>query len=314
MGGNGLPAPPSDDAGDFSERERVDPPGRRVLAVVGTILAPTTVVTALLFYFGMLHAHWFFAFFGVNYTVLELSPQDFLIRSADGLFVPLTVAAAAVLVGILLFRVLAPVVPDVTRRVISCAAGPAAAIGGIGLVGIAAWAVVNPSAFAATLGLPGLCLALGVLLLAAVPHLRRRPGSVHSIPVAGVLAVAEWAAVFLLTNVGLFWAAGDYSAAVGTGRGYAVQAGLASSPRVVLYSEKDLGLQQPGVIETDCTRDGQAYGFRYTGLALVMQAGDRYVFLPRNWTPTSGTAFVVPRSDTLRLEFAAPEAEQAPDC
>jgi hypothetical protein len=98
--------------------------------------------------------------------------------------------------------------------------------------------VLRPAAFAATLGLPGLCLTVGVLLLSAVsPLLRaRRPGD-PSRPVAPAVAVAEWAACFVLAGVGLFWAVGDYSSAVGTGRGGAVVAELSTTPDVVVFSE-----------------------------------------------------------------------------
>jgi Zn-dependent protease with chaperone function len=44
--------------------------------IVGSIVAPTTLLTALLFYFGWSFAYWFFAYFGVDSTVLGLTTQD----------------------------------------------------------------------------------------------------------------------------------------------------------------------------------------------------------------------------------------------
>ena len=61
--------------------------------VSGAVLGSTTVLTGLLFYFGRLHITGFFRYLRVNFTVLDLTPNDYLIRSADGLFVPLTTAA-----------------------------------------------------------------------------------------------------------------------------------------------------------------------------------------------------------------------------
>ncbi|MDF3050066.1 MAG: hypothetical protein K0R87_1704 [Pseudonocardia sp.] len=174
----------------------------------------------------MLHAHWFFAYFGVNYTVLGLTTQDFLIRSADGLFVPMTVLAAVVLCGLWGYRSLNRVLPEEVWERLRRAAGPAVAIIGSVLVLVAVAAVLRPVAFAATLGLPGLCLTVGVLLLSAVSLLlRARRSGGEDRPVASAVAVGEWAACFVLGGVGLFWAAGDYSSAVGTGRGDAVVAG-----------------------------------------------------------------------------------------
>ena len=53
-----------------AESTGAEPPQRRALTFFGSVIAQTTVLTALLFYFGMLHADWFFRYFGVNYTVL----------------------------------------------------------------------------------------------------------------------------------------------------------------------------------------------------------------------------------------------------
>jgi hypothetical protein len=284
-------------------------PQRKALALFGAVIAPTTVLTALLFYFGMLHAYWFFQYFGVNYTVLGLTTPDYLLRSADGLFVPLTVLGVVALVGSWLYRSARFLVPDRMWPALRALAGPVAAGLGLGFVTVAGLAVVNPSAFETTLGLPGLCLALGVLLLVSVPPLLRLRSTAEppeSLP--AVVAVGEWAACFLLVSVGLFWAAGDYSAAVGTGRGMQVAAELPGSPDIVLYSEKRLQVNLLGVEEQQCTKADSAYGFRYVGLKLVMQAGDRYLFLPANWQPGTAPALVVPRTDSLRLEFSRPGA------
>jgi hypothetical protein len=310
-----TPAPVAEEDESLPEEEPQGLPQRRVLGVIGSIIAPTTVLTALLFYFGMLHAHWFFDYFGVNYTVLGLTTQDFLIRSADGLFVPLTALAAVTLVGLWGFRSADRWLPERARRALRWAAGPAAAATGTALVLVAVVAIIIPEAFASTLGLPGLCLALGVALLSAVsPLLRlRTPDADHrSVPPA--VAIGEWAASFVLVSVGLFWAAGDYSAAVGTGRGMAVAAGLSRSADVVLFSEKSLRIESPGVVESTCTGHDLAFGFRYSGLKLVMQAGDRYVLLPARWSRADGAALVVPRTDAIRLEFMAPGEAQRGTC
>ena len=68
--------------------------------LVGAIVAPTTLVTSLLFYFGWSRAYWFYDYFGVNSTMLGLTTQDYVQQSLDGLFVPLTVAACATLVAL----------------------------------------------------------------------------------------------------------------------------------------------------------------------------------------------------------------------
>jgi hypothetical protein len=101
---------------------------------------------------------------------------------------------------------------------------------------------------------------------------------------------------------------------VGTNRGRQIVTELAGTPNVVVYSEKSLRLALSGVTERKCSGDDPAYGYRYDGLKLVMQAGDRYLFLPANWRPGGGPALVVPRIDSLRLEFSAPGGALISEC
>jgi hypothetical protein len=291
-------------------------PAQRVLTFVGSVLAPTGLVTGLLFYFGMLHANWFFAYFGVNYTVLGLSAQDFLIRSADGLFIPLAGLSALVLAGLWTFRSVAGRIPEPAASRVLAVAPPAAVVAGTALLVVAGVAALRPGLFAATLGLPGLCLAAGVLALASVPRLRAGGDEqqAHRRP-PGVAAIGEWAACFVLVGVGLFWAAGDYSAAVGTGRGHAVELDLPASPDVVLHSAEDLRLVSAGVTATPCADGGDGpAAYRYQGLKLIMQAGDRYVLLPAGWRHGTGAAIVLPRTDSVRLEFSAPGSTAGGTC
>ncbi|MGE5290852.1 MAG: hypothetical protein ACM3ML_27395, partial [Micromonosporaceae bacterium] len=59
----------------------------------------------------------------------------------------------------------------------------------------------------------------------------------------------------------------------------------------------------PGVREVRCRGLQAAYRFRYDGLKLVLQSGDQYLFVPAAWTPANGVAILIPRSDSLRVEF-----------
>ena len=56
----------------------------QVVKIIGSVVAPTTLLTALLLYFGRRHAQGLFRVLRVPFTVFELTPQDYLIRSADG--------------------------------------------------------------------------------------------------------------------------------------------------------------------------------------------------------------------------------------
>jgi hypothetical protein len=68
-------------------------------------------------------------------------------------------------------------------------------------------------------------------------------------------------------------------------------------------SEAGADAISPGVLESPCSA-GSAYQFRYEGLTLILQSGNQYLLLPNKWTHDSGTAFLLPRGDGLRLEFS----------
>ena len=232
----------------------------QVLKIVGAVVAPTTLLTALLFYFGRLHITGLFRYLGVNFTVLDLTAQDYLIRSADGLFVPLTVVAAVALLAIWVHRLLLGIRSAETRPIVLRVLAALAAITGLVLISVAMAAIVGDVALlTAHPETGGLSLSIGVLLLAYAARLLRllmaeqRPERVQWRTPEAVI-VAEWGAIFVLVSVGLFWAVGSYAIGVGTGRAQQIEIELPNSPDVVLYSEKSLSLQAPGVQEVTCRK------------------------------------------------------------
>jgi hypothetical protein len=106
-----------------------------------------------------------FDYFGVNSTVLGLSTEDYLMRSIDGLFLPLTVVATtglAVLwaVRLLQTRLVNGPRPIVTRLFIIGMGAIGAILFGTGMLKVMGWAT-----FEFYPGVVPLCMAAGVLLL-----------------------------------------------------------------------------------------------------------------------------------------------------
>lgn len=277
----------------------------KALRIIGSIVANTTLLTALLFYFGFLYTQVFFAYFRVHYTILNQPLQEVLARGADGLLLPLAVLASAILVGILILGYLRTRLSPETRRATVRMCTPPAAAAGLTMVGVAVFIALDPAPFRRFAGLPGLGFAVGVLLLAfAWRQLTDR--------ISGNAGAAVWGLVFLLVSVGLFWAVGDYSSAVSVRRGYEVEARIPAMPSVVVYSARSLRLT--GVHETTCASADAAYRYRYDGLKLLLQSGGQYVFVPATWHRADGTAYVVPESGSLRLEFGPPPRMPPPTC
>ena len=67
-----------------------------ILETIAGVLAPITVITGLLYYFGWVRTAAIFSHFGVDQRILAYSIEDYLLRSAGVAFRPL----AFVLIGV----------------------------------------------------------------------------------------------------------------------------------------------------------------------------------------------------------------------
>lgn len=291
----------------------------QALKIAGAVVAPSSLLTALMFYFGRQWANGFFRYLGVHFTVLDFTVQDYLIRSVDGLILPLIAVAGAALLALWIHQLPLEALPARTQRIALRLLLPPITVTGLVLVSLALADVWSPVFSAAFPEGRGLSFSIGVLLLAYAVRLvrllaaQRRPRQVRR-RISAAVAVSQSGAVFILVSVGLFWAVGDYANLVGSGRAQGVEAALPGYPDVVLYSEKSLSMQGPGVREIRCQYPEAAYRFRYETLKLVLQSGNQYLLLPSGWTHLNGAAIVLPRSQSVRLEFSPPGQVRSPTC
>jgi len=299
------PTPPASPFAGFS----------RLVRILGQFVAPTTLLTALLFYFGWAHVYWFFDYFGVDSSILAPSTREYVMRSVDALFIPL-IAVAVVGLALMWGHLALP------ERIRS---GPRSrwqliALTVIGILllvnGLSRLVVVTP--FNRGLCVAPICIIVGVVLLWYLTLLRRsRLHAENPTPRSDAAVLSEWAVMFVLVAMSLFWLATDYSIAVGQTRARQAAAEIPSRPEVVLFSEKDLHLDGPDIRETKCSTapDAEsAYRFRYDGLVLLGEVGGQYVLLPREWQRGVGTAIVLPKSGVgaTRFEFATTDDYQPP--
>jgi hypothetical protein len=283
-----------------------------VAQVLGQFVAPATLLAGLLFYWGFFHARGFCAYFGVNSSLLGLTTTDYVMRSADGLFVPLAVYATVALTLLWGWTALpkrfteGPWPPWLLRVTIAVA---------ILLVVIGLSRLFVETWFNSPLMAAPSCIITGLLLLWAIVIARRR--TLPAEPGTGprrssyVTRPVEWVLIIFLAAGSFFWGATDYSLAVGNSRAVEFQDGLTRKPGATVFSEKALGLNMAGVTSLVCTLPEAAYHFRYDGLVLVMTTGENFVLVPRSWSPETGTAVVLPRNGpgAIRLEFHSPVAD-----
>lgn len=281
--------------------------------LVAQFVAPATLLAGLLYYWGFFHAKGFCAHFGVDSTSLGLTTTDYIMRSADGLFIPLAAAATAAL-AVVWGRV---ALPRWLRE------GPRPAWLLITATVVGALLLTNglselwlPTPLNSGLGVSPACLIAGLLMLWGVVRVRRTQLAAAAGTAPPVSAPLEWVLVFLLVAGSFFWGATDYSLAVGKGRAVRIEQNLATTAKLTLYTEKAIDLDIADVRETPCADTGSAYRYRYDGLVLVMSTDDAYLIVPRTWTYRSGTAIVLPRDGVgaLRAQFTRAAATTTPTC
>lgn len=276
---------------------------RRVKLFTG-ILAPTTVLTALLFYYGYVTTAAEYGYFSISMGSLELSYQDILLRSIGALFVPMgalfllvlgglwghiwlegtarkrwrpqslrTVAALMMLVGALAFArgVLGVLVPSIARE---------------------EWIALSP-----------ICLGLGATAAVYGRYLLR-PSYVGARTSHKWPETASVVAACGLVVLSLFWAANSFAAAYGRGRAAAVAGRLGQKPAVVLDTTERLFMGYPGIDETAIPSDPpQTFRYRYRGFRLLVESHGRLFLVPSQWRRSSGAILVISVGKDVRLQF-----------
>jgi hypothetical protein len=271
---------------------------------IGSVVAPFTLLSALLFYFGYASSRAQYEYFGLDVDTIGLSTQDFVMRSPQPLLVPLlvlTLAAVAVVAVRLALRQQITGPDPSPRRLLRLrriatagrAVGIATTAAGVVLLfcygPLREWplfAVVTPSVLAA-----GAALVIAGLGLRAL--LDDSPGR-------GRAAVV---ALHLVLATSLFWATATLAEFSGRGSAHYQALHLDRLPSVILDTKERLYLTSPGVQETVLpTGEDQEFRYRYRQLQLLIQGEGRLFLVPRTWSASDST-IVVPMDDGVRVQF-----------
>ena len=233
-----------------------------------TIVAPITVVTALLVYVGWIRNNAYFSYFGVTQSMLSLSLQDYVVRSVDVTFGAVARLVAVVLAYLVVDRALVFLRHRLRERSTTVLT---VVLTVLGLILVSAGMA---SAVRLSNGLPPLLAAVmlglgAVLLLRFGPMLAgRRPGEISY--------RSEALAIYAALSLALFWAATVYAQQLGQRAAEAVGDYPAQLPSITILSDKDIGLSGPsiGVTSTNGPRGGATY--RYSGFFLLAYSNNRW--------------------------------------
>jgi hypothetical protein len=290
------PPPPRDDGSSAPTAVH------ELLRWLSATVPPLTIITALLFWFGWTFTNTRAGYFGLDYTTLGFTTTDYVMRSADGIFVPATVTLVIVLVGLALHGgVVALRRNPRASGVVRVAAIVALVLGVVAsALGVRALFVTLP--FDASYLLPPALLGIGVIVTVYATRVLRHAGARRNTRPELWERYAGWAAG-LLALLMLFWAFSLYAAALGTGRAMQLQTALDGQPSVTVYSAQDLSLGPP-VVTTRIESPDAAYRYRYTGLKLVLKSGGKFFMLTSGWDQQTGLAVVLDEGPTVRFEFS----------
>jgi|RhiMetStandDraft_4_1073278.scaffolds.fasta_scaffold01036_5 hypothetical protein len=274
---------------------------------VAVIVPPTTLVTALAFWFGYTYTSARTFYLGIDASILEFSVTDYLVRSAEPVIVP-----AAVLLSIFLTAVGAHSLVDLcirTRtdsRLLKVGSLALCVLGCLSLLlGLRMMFVVLPGIHylvpQALLGGGAASAGYGYYSLRTIGRRSDSASQRRSMP---LWEKGGYVVISLLVVLSLFWATTSYAGALGRGRAQALEQNLSASPSVVLYTKKSLAIAAP-VVETRLTAPDSEYGFRYSGLRFIAHTANKYFLFPDGWTRAQGTVVVLEDTPEIRLEFKA---------
>lgn len=278
-------------------------PWRGALELAASIITPLSLITAALYYFGWVRSNAIARFFGYDVELLNLTTQDYLLRSVVPMFVPIVVG----LIGLILLSVLAR---WLRGRVGAGAVGAHTARRGgavlmtLGAVAIVAGALATPGQRSDVLYAVGALLLGGAVAAGLGIVVWQAAGTTGSVPSTSP-PLAVLVGLIAIGLVGVFTGVTRYADEIGVGRARQTLAGLDRLGDVILYSDRNLHISGGG---TDCavlSDDEGAFRYRYGGLRLFTQAGDRILLLPAQYG-RNGVAevIVVTLGDGVRMDLS----------
>ncbi|MEQ4720604.1 hypothetical protein [Nonomuraea sp. B19D2] len=279
----------------------------RVWGILAQIVAPTTLVAAIMMYFGAVYRNTLYGRLGVHQSMLGLSVQDYVQSSPSLAIEPLVWVLLAVLVAPWVHAGLVRFFAGhrtATTRTLVVMAVLGAACAGAGIMWIAGWRELPP------IFMP-ICLGLGVFVLVYAFSLYVRFNPRQTISPAGQILQRTVCVTLLL--VLLLWAVADFAQRRGQEVADQYRADPGMLPSTVVYAPRRLYLEGPGITETTLPDPNATFRYRYFGLRLLLHSNRRYFLLPDCWaTNPEARAIALPADDSLRLEFAIVHPE--PDC
>ncbi|MFI5610912.1 hypothetical protein [Amycolatopsis sp. NPDC051903] len=281
-------------------------PGRleHWIRAAGTVVAPATLVSALLFYFGYVSTRSQYEYFGVDVDTIGLATRDYVMRSPQPLLTPLLVLTFASVGALALHsavqkRIAAGENTARIRAVVRAGTAAGLTLLAAGVVLLLLYAVLRDW-LSYPLVTPLLIAAGGVLVVYGCRVLRRLDTGA---PPASTVRRVSLGLVLVVVAVSLFWTTATIAQWSGRGVAMAQARDLDELPSVIVDTKERLFLRSPGIEETALPpSEGQSFHYRYRNLRLLVHGQDRMFLVSRTWS-ASDTTLVVPFDGSVRVQF-----------
>jgi hypothetical protein len=299
-------ASPLRDSGAVQETQSSDLPRglQAVFKVAGAVVAPTTAVTALAYYFAVKRQETLARYFGIDTSVLGFSVQDYLLRVGDALFIVLLFGALIGLCAIQAHRAVTGRLDYLKSRAWTDTTILGVQAVGAALLLVGLIAMFEPLPFKPHFIFRSMSFGIGISLLAYAIFVRnellRSSTDRHA---ASWLSIASVVLVATIVFLSLFWTTKDLAQALGRGQARELERSLDQQPGTIVYSERDLNLDATGVTEELLPGGETAFIHRYSGLRLLIKSDDRYFLIPNDWTHDDGVTILLLDDDSIRIEF-----------
>ena len=258
------------------------------------VVAPASLLTAILYYFGYLREHALFAYFGVDLGSLGFSTTDYLVRSAGTIFLPIATVLVCGILAVAAHHLLSLVMNRANgkwTRVACIGIGVAAIVLlTIGVLGLQQRTDINLPPLMAPI-----TLGIGALLLEYTVHT-----AVIYVPMSKQLQDAlgrtrnlRRILIGALLLVSAFWTTAIVAQQRGDAVAQAFEVSLPVQPRAVVYSHERLEITGPGVQEFHLAGADAAFIYRYDGLRPLIHSGGHWFLLPAGWTHSNGATVVI---------------------
>jgi hypothetical protein len=276
----------------------------RIRQIIESI-APTTLATVLLVYFGYVATRSRFDYFGVPLDMTGLTNQELMLYGLEVVYVPAALVFLSVLTVI-------GVHTTVTWR-LTTAPGSQANVFLAALIGLAGLLLVCRaligmlvSGTTDTEAIPGttaMALALGPATLTYGLWIFGKDRERSLVPQQ--LRGSAFACVVGLAVSGLFWASTEFAWAYGTGRGQEDAEKISSRAEIVLDTKEPLVGLPSGITQVSLptTRKDPSFAYRYRGFRILLTSDNRLFLVSGTWKYGTGQTVVVPYNEAIRIQL-----------